>query len=553
MTGPTTNNTATSKGSGAPAPGPLTPGGCGCGTEGGSKGFRLTARTCLELLPTLTELQLDREVKYLQQLDPAINIRTRFPSNKIKQELLYNSLTTSLCSEVDKLIDNYNSLLSNISCTLDNAQKHVEELKGNVTHDHVVTPTDTTPADHGNPKLEEPVSFLDLSFDNIDNITVDDILSSVDFKDTASGNRQTAYFGSNPYSYGRVRHEPADYPDLPVFDTIFNEIQKIDDTFNKDNFSCLINYYKDGNSHIPPHHDDEDSIKDGSLIYTVSVGGTRTIKYTNIVGRLDEKYYDLKHGSVFTMTSESQSCWLHGIGREPTITGPRISFTFRHTIPVPTKVEPKTDIPAISPPLINNTDNSQKRVLFLTDSMHLSTPTYLFDSVPNHTCIKKANFRLTDVFNFESEFAYTDVVIISCGINDLSRHGLTSNALADMVIQRLRDCCRKYPNTMFIFNTILLSKNHDWLNYEVHQFNRYMYNVSTEISNLHFFDSHNILKHSGIHRVWVPQGNGIHITLDARRLVIRELVGCVGMLADSRITKTSSYSTPHGPYRRRPR
>ena len=75
MTGPTTTtNNAKSKGSGAPAPEPLTPGGCGFGEEGGSMGFRLTARTCLELLPKLTELQLDREVKYLQQLDPALNM-----------------------------------------------------------------------------------------------------------------------------------------------------------------------------------------------------------------------------------------------------------------------------------------------------------------------------------------------------------------------------------------------------------------------------------------------------------------------------------------------
>ena len=91
----------------------------------------------------------------------------------------------------------------------------------------------------------------------------------------------------------------------------------------------------------------------------------------------------------------------------------------------------------------------------------------------------------------------------------------------------------------------MLSKNHEWVNIEVEQFNRYMFEVSTEISNLYLFNSHIILKHSGIQRVWVPRGNGIHITLDARKLVIRELVNCVGSIARSRVTKTSR--NPQGP------
>ena len=129
---------------------------------------------------------------------------------------------------MDKLIKNYDALFSNISCILDDAKSHVEEVKSNVTLEPVIAATNTTHADHGNPKLEEPVSDLDLSFGDID---LGDILNTVKFKDTESGNRQTAYFGSNPYSYGWVTLEPADYPDLPVFDNIFEKIHKIDDTF----------------------------------------------------------------------------------------------------------------------------------------------------------------------------------------------------------------------------------------------------------------------------------------------------------------------------------
>ena len=127
----------------------------------------------------------------------------------------------------------------------------------------------------------------------------------------------------------------------------------------------MITYYKDGNSYIPPHADNENSIKDHSIIYTVSVGETRMIKFTNTIGPLQEKYYELKHGSVFSMTRETQAIWLHGINRDPSNKGSRISFTFRHTTPVLNEADSKSEIPPISPPSNSNINNPQKRVLLL--------------------------------------------------------------------------------------------------------------------------------------------------------------------------------------------
>ena len=91
-----------------------------------------------------------------------------------------------------------------------------------------------------------------------------------------------------------------------------------------------------------------------------------------------------------------------------------------------------------------------KRVLFLTDSV-LSTlsssPEYLFEAAQKHVYQedKLSAGRVADIDNFSPEFAHSDIVIVSCGINDLSRYGKTAETLADIALQRVR-----YPNTKFI-------------------------------------------------------------------------------------------------------
>ena len=59
---------------------------------------------------------------------------------------------------------------------------------------------------------------LELNFEELD---IDDILNQLNISDSASCNRKTAYFGDKPYSYGRIKHLPAEYIDCDVFDVIF--------------------------------------------------------------------------------------------------------------------------------------------------------------------------------------------------------------------------------------------------------------------------------------------------------------------------------------------
>ena len=87
------------------------------------------------------------------------------------------------------------------------------------------------------------------------------------------------------------------------------------------------------------------------------------------------------------------------------------------------------------------------------------------------------------------------MVVISCGLNDLSRYNKRAHVLADLVTRRFDECCRNNPNTTFVFNSILLT-SYDWLNEEITEFNRIMFELSFQHSNMIFFDSHEILMNS---------------------------------------------------------
>ena len=148
------------------------------------------------------------------------------------------------------------------------------------------------------------------------------------------------------------------------------------------------------------------------------------------------------------------------------------------------------------------------------------------------------------MFNFEPEFKYTDIVIISCGVNDMSRYGKRAHVLADLVTKRFRECCEKNSQTRFVFTSVL-STRYDWLNQEIGNFNRIMFDLCLEVPNLSFFDSHDIIMNSSLvstSSVLLPAdiSNGVHITLAAKKLITHHLVNAVQLIA------STSYNQPLG-------
>ena len=137
-----------------------------------------------------------------------------------------------------------------------------------------------------------------------------------------------------------------------------------------------------------------------------------------------------------------------------------------------------------------------------------------------------AETELTNIFNFEPEFSYSNYVIFSCGVNDLSRYGKNAHTLADLVCRRLLNTCRKHSNTIFVFNSIVL-RSIPWLNVEIEEFNGIMFELSLEVENLYFFDSHDVLmgsdeicRQGAIDR----RGDGVHMPAAAKRVVVDHLI-----------------------------
>ena len=183
-----------------------------------------------------------------------------------------------------------------------------------------------------------------------------------------------------------------------------------------------------------------------------------------------------------------------------------------------------------------STTPTLKGVLFLTDSVLKHTPESFLSNVCGSglRCTKKVNYRLTQVFGYNSEFPHFGYVIIACGVNDLARYDHTPQSLAASVIPRLRETCSRYKTTIFLYSAIIETK-HGWLNSWISEFNTAMFEVAAQTPNLFFFDAQNVLEkdpitHSNFGRNVFR--DDIHITDKARRVIANELVSGIRLLVN---------------------
>ncbi len=547
---PSTPSTTTSTAASGSAPGALLPGGSASSVSRSSTPrLTLSAHTCITLLPTLTPEQVNFELQYLQSLDPDWSCTAR---NIVgKREALHKHLVDGLITEMSDTVDKFNSIYNSFSCAVKLAEETVLDItngalelidgaKAKQTDPPVPLPSSQTASlqtagadGNGNIDPDDPVS---LCVCDLSDITIDDMLGELTFDTDHPGGRKTVYFGQVPYSYGKFDHPAASYPTSQLFDKIFDKLASIDEEITPSEYTCLCSLYPDGSAGIPLHSDNERAIVPDSTIYTVSFGETRDLRVTNTVGPPIEHKIRLEHGSVYSMSRKSQDTWRHGIDRDPTVKKPRLSLTFRK-LQTPALPPPKTPVPPVAPPSSQRIPLQHSRVLLIHDSIIQDAPDRVFEHVPGHTCVKRLNYQLADVFNFEPEFEHAKTVTISCGINDLARYGKTASMLADTVCPDLIRCCRKYSRTNFIFTSLTLARDKSWLNTEVLKFNQIMQDLARNIPNLLYYDSHGLIcRHVHPDRVWdMNDRNGIHLVFDVRKLVTRELVNCVGRLAGSKV------------------
>ena len=118
------------------------------------------------------------------------------------------------------------------------------------------------------------------------------------------------------------------------------------------------------------------------------------------------------------------------------------------------------------------------------------------------------------------------------GINDLHKRHHTAHSLADCIGPRLKNYSTRYPNTKFIFNSLLLTGNNKRLNTEVCVFNQIMFELTRNTRHLSYFDSdrfseRKFAENKHIQNFYV---DGIHVSFPMRKLITTELVASVGYL-----------------------
>ena len=156
--------------------------------------------------------------------------------------------------------------------------------------------------------------------------SLDTLLSELTFTHIFQ-NREAVYFGEHPYSYKGGIHHAKDVPQGSYLKILcsYMEVLLPDYQFN----SVLVNFYKDGNCFIPPHSDSEECIEEDSVIMTVSLGATRSVKFYNHLTGEVASTIELRHGELTAMTKLSQKLYKHEILPDPLCNEMRVSLTFR--------------------------------------------------------------------------------------------------------------------------------------------------------------------------------------------------------------------------------
>lgn len=140
--------------------------------------------------------------------------------------------------------------------------------------------------------------------------------------------RNSTLFGDDGIIY-KVRYQYFDtekyvlpwshLPALPELKTLIERVT------NQKYTVCAIQRYPNGNIGINPHQDRE--MVSGTRIAGLSLGATRTISFThNYFNHVD---IPLPSGSLYVMNPPTNQKWLHSIIKDPNITHPRFSLTFR--------------------------------------------------------------------------------------------------------------------------------------------------------------------------------------------------------------------------------
>ena len=278
--------------------------------------------------------------------------------------------------------------------------------------------------------------------------------------------RQLLYFGEYSYKYTGSEH-PARKPP-PILMKVLDSVDpKTGDSRTLKANSCLITRYNSGSSHIPMHRDDEAIIDPESHILTVSLGASRTMRFSNN----DESQVEslrLEDCSLLVTSRYAQDFWRHGIPPEEEVTTERVSLTFRQ----------------IKPQFINSTillgDSNTSKVSFGTGSGTMGA------WVPG----KRVKVGHIEALPDAVDIGPYRNIVIHTGINSLNtRYEKKSDAF---LIHTLESKCKEYmavyPRAKIHISTLLPTRLRH-LNNHVEYFNRALVEMSYKYNNIRIIDN----------------------------------------------------------------
>ncbi len=282
--------------------------------------------------------------------------------------------------------------------------------------------------------------------------------SCPDFDCNIENGHSVAMYGY-PYHYHGSKH-PGKPTDIPS--PIKQVLALIDAQYpNNDINSCLVNKYCGSEAFLPKHSDNEHSIAPGSNIFTVSLGFTETVLFSELHGSANTSQ-TVDNNSLYIMSRSSQAYWQHRTAKDSSRDSHevRFSLTFRH---------------------VSSKFNQSSVIIGDSNTRHLNFGTgrgTFGHLIPGErieaTHIDK--IKPVDCCGYKNIFLH-------CGVNDIKHYRANTNEKIGAKFQQLKDIIDEIvtvcPNSRIFVSPILPTKSIH-LNQRAIQFNKMLFKYRSE-------------------------------------------------------------------------
>ena len=324
-----------------------------------------------------------------------------------------------------------------------------------------------------------------------------------------------------PYTWksGRkdIKNKPVDITQFGCINKILLDLNK---KYDIDLNSCLVTYYKDGNSNLRLHHDGEKDMDSSEPICVVTVGAVRTVEF---LGRYqhwqDDPLLSLNpaSGSLYVMNPGCQDIFRHRVVANNTINKERYSLSFRKRV-VPDKDSDVNRLPVTieSEILYNSVDDSvvTKSDRTLPDRVcgapKIKRTTVLFGTSitsgvegnrlahRGRRCINisQSGAKISDISDMVDNFRFNhadapdiEKVIFSFGTNDVKSNRVGIGKLRQPIWDLIEKTKRYFPGCIVYVQCVLpIGRKHWFTAPNVLDFNQLLRDICHQIPCCMYID-----------------------------------------------------------------